>query len=111
MPGGWADIGYTPTEVAAKEVFEETGYEVDHFKLLAIFDKENINHRLQQRMYIKFLLAVKLLVVKRKLVLKQMMWSFGENELPNLSIARNTEEQIKQMFAYIKEPQKEIVID
>ena len=38
--GGWADIGYTPTEVAAKEVFEETGYEVDHFKLLAIFDKE-----------------------------------------------------------------------
>ena len=44
-------------------------------------------------MYIKFLLAVKLLVVKRKLVLKQMMWSFGENELPNLSIARNTEEQ------------------
>ncbi len=63
-------------------------------------------------MYIKFLLAVKLLAVKRKLVLKQMMWSFfGENELPNLSIARNTEEQIKQMFAYIKEPQKEIVID
>lgn len=41
-----------------------------------------------------------------------MMWSFfGEDELPNLSIARNTEEQIKQMFAYIKEPQKEIVID
>ncbi|MGH0641413.1 ADP-ribose pyrophosphatase, partial [Bacillus paranthracis] len=36
---------------------------------------------------------------------------FGEDELPNLSIARNTEEQIKQMFAYIKEPQKEIVID
>ena len=60
-----ADIGYTPTEVAAKEVLEETGFEVDDFKLLAIFDKENINHRLQQRMYIKFLLAVKLLVVKK----------------------------------------------
>lgn len=40
MPGGWADIGYTPTEVAAKEVLEETGFEVDDFKLLAIFDKE-----------------------------------------------------------------------
>ena len=35
-----ADIGYTPTEVAAKEVLEETGFEVDDFKLLAIFDKE-----------------------------------------------------------------------
>ena len=40
LPGGWADVGYTPTEVAAKEVFEETGYKVDYFKLLAIFDKE-----------------------------------------------------------------------
>jgi len=40
------------------------------------------------------------------------MWSFfGENELPNLSIARNTEAQIKEMFAYMKEPQKETLID
>src|SRR5580698_3509552 len=25
LPGGWADVGYTPFEVAAKEVQEETG--------------------------------------------------------------------------------------
>ncbi|MDD1369350.1 hypothetical protein PTB13_15675, partial [Bacillus sp. MHSD17] len=36
---------------------------------------------------------------------------FGENELPNLSVARNTEEQIREMFAYMKEPQKETLID
>ncbi len=24
LPGGWADIGYSPTEVAVKEVLEET---------------------------------------------------------------------------------------
>lgn len=76
MPGGWADIGYTPTEVAAKEVFEETGYEVDHFKLLAIFDKEKHQPSPSATHVYKILLAVKLLVVKRKLVLKQMMWSF-----------------------------------
>lgn len=63
-------------------------------------------------MYIKFLLAVKLLVVKKKTSIEtDDVEFFGEDELPNLSIARNTEEQIKQMFAYIKEPQKEIVID
>ena len=76
LPGGWADVGYTPTEVAAKEVFEETGYEVDHFKLLAIFDKENINHLHRRRMYIRFSLDARLLVEKRKLVLKQKRWSF-----------------------------------
>ncbi len=40
------------------------------------------------------------------------MWNFfGEDELPTLSIARNTEDQIKKMFAYMKEPMKEILID
>ena len=63
-------------------------------------------------MYIKFLLAVRLLVAKRKLSIEtEDVEFFGENELPNLSIARNTEEQIKEMFAYMKEPQKERLID
>ena len=62
-------------------------------------------------MYIRFSLDARLLVEKRKLALKQKRWSFGENELPNLSIARNTENQIKEMFAYMKDPQKEKLID
>ena len=28
MPGGWCDIGYTPTETAEKEAFEEAGIPV-----------------------------------------------------------------------------------
>lgn len=63
-------------------------------------------------MYIKFLLAVRLLVAKKKTSIEtEDVEFFDENELPNLSIARNTEEQIKEMFAYMKEPQKEILID
>ena len=57
-------------------------------------------------MYIKFLLAV-----KKTSIETEDVEFFGENELPNLSIARNTEEQIKEMFAYMKEPQKDTLID
>lgn len=32
LPGGWADVGYTPSEVAVKEVREETGLEVKNGK-------------------------------------------------------------------------------
>jgi hypothetical protein len=39
LPGGWADVGYTPFEVAAKEAFEETGLIVTPMRLLALFDK------------------------------------------------------------------------
>ena len=56
-------------------------------------------------MYIRFLLAVRLLVAKRKLSIEtEDVEFFGENELPDLSIARNTEWQIKEMFAYMKDP-------
>ena len=37
-PTGWADIGYSPSEVAMKEVEEETGIEVEPVALLAVFD-------------------------------------------------------------------------
>jgi ADP-ribose pyrophosphatase YjhB (NUDIX family) len=40
LPGGWADIGLTPREVAVKEVFEETGLHVETQHLMAIFDKK-----------------------------------------------------------------------
>lgn len=37
-PTGWADVGYSPSEVAAKEVWEETGIEVEPLRLLAVLD-------------------------------------------------------------------------
>jgi ADP-ribose pyrophosphatase YjhB (NUDIX family) len=37
-PVGWADVGYSPSEVAVKEVYEETGIEVEPLALIAVFD-------------------------------------------------------------------------
>jgi ADP-ribose pyrophosphatase YjhB (NUDIX family) len=37
-PVGWADVGYSPAEVAIKEVYEETGIEVEPARLIAVFD-------------------------------------------------------------------------
>jgi ADP-ribose pyrophosphatase YjhB (NUDIX family) len=37
-PTGWADIGYSPSEVAMKEVEEETGIQVEPVALMAVFD-------------------------------------------------------------------------
>jgi ADP-ribose pyrophosphatase YjhB (NUDIX family) len=37
-PVGWADVGYSPSEIAVKEVFEETGIEVEPKRLIAVFD-------------------------------------------------------------------------
>src|SRR5207342_698820 len=37
-PVGWADVGYSPSEVAVKEVFEETGIECEPVSLIAVLD-------------------------------------------------------------------------
>lgn len=44
LPGGWADVGHTPFEVAVKEVREETGLVVKPLRLLALFDKRKHPH-------------------------------------------------------------------
>lgn len=39
LPGGWAEIGFTPSETVSKECKEETGLDVKPQWLLAVFDK------------------------------------------------------------------------
>ncbi|GBC98474.1 hypothetical protein HRbin17_00987 [bacterium HR17] len=38
LPGGWADVGYTPSEIAVKETQEETGLTVEPLRLIAVLD-------------------------------------------------------------------------
>lgn len=37
-PTGWADVGYSPAEVAIKEVAEETGIQCEPLRLLSVVD-------------------------------------------------------------------------
>ena len=41
-PTGWADIGYSPAEVAVKEVAEETGIECEPQRVLAVIDGQRM---------------------------------------------------------------------
>ncbi|CAD6550683.1 NUDIX hydrolase [Paraburkholderia sabiae] len=44
LPGGWADVGLSPAENAAKEVQEESGYTVRIERLLAVWDMNKHGH-------------------------------------------------------------------
>jgi ADP-ribose pyrophosphatase YjhB (NUDIX family) len=41
-PTGWADVGYSPAEVAVKEVEEETGVECEPVRLLSVIDGQRM---------------------------------------------------------------------
>lgn len=42
FPTGWADVGYSPAEVAVKEVSEETGIECEPQHLLSVVDGQRM---------------------------------------------------------------------
>jgi ADP-ribose pyrophosphatase YjhB (NUDIX family) len=44
-PTGWADIGYSPAEVAVKEVLEETGIIAEPIRLIGVLDGQRFGSR------------------------------------------------------------------
>jgi len=40
LPGGWVDPGESPSEAAARETKEESGYDVNAVRLMAIYDRD-----------------------------------------------------------------------
>jgi ADP-ribose pyrophosphatase YjhB (NUDIX family) len=44
VPGGFADVGDTPSEAITREVLEETGYEVRPLKVTAVYDFDKQRH-------------------------------------------------------------------
>ncbi|MGZ9586731.1 NUDIX hydrolase [Paenibacillus marinisediminis] len=112
LPGGWADIGYTPSEVAVKEAQEESGYVVEPVRLLAVLDKKRHNHPPDlYHIYKMFILCRIVGGEAHSGVETSAVEFFGEDALPELSYERNTEAQIKMMFEYLRDPDKEVMLD
>ncbi|TMV49453.1 NUDIX hydrolase [Paenibacillus mesophilus] len=112
LPGGWADIGYTPKEVAVKEIREEAGLDVRAVKLLAVLDKKCHPHPPEAYYIYKLFIMCEQIGGSPEAGLETSdVAYFGENELPELSRNRTTESQIRLMFEYLHDPRKEVTLD
>jgi ADP-ribose pyrophosphatase YjhB (NUDIX family) len=101
LPGGWADIGYTPSEVAVKESMEEAGALVEPVRLLAVLDKRCHNHPPDIYYIYKIFIECRLTGwVTRDNTETSDHGFFGLDKLPPLSIPRNTEAQIRKLFDF-----------
>lgn len=99
MPGGWAEIGFSPSENVVKEVREESGLEVEVDRLLAMWDKAKHGHPPDA-----------FAIYKLNFLCKETGGSLGGghevtdvgffpiDQLPELSTPRNTAEQIRQLY-------------
>lgn len=108
LPGGWADVGYTPFEVAAKETYEETGLIVEPVRLLALFDKRKHPHPPQPWYVYKVFIQCEVkggLLVQNTEETSGARW-FRQDELTciELSTDRTTASQLETMFKLAFDP-------
>lgn len=108
LPGGWADVGCTPFEVAAKETEEETGLIVEPVRLLALFDKRKHEHPIQPWYAYKAFIHCDPIggaLVPETSETSGARW-VERQEVANLdlSIDRVTPSQIETMFSFARNP-------
>ena len=109
LPGGFGEVGYSPTENILKEIEEETGFEAKVERLLAVFDTNRF--QLQSKQYAKFVFECKLLdgQFQENQEIADLQF-FAIDQLPALSEKRITKEQIEILWQVYK-GQKEQYLD
>ncbi len=99
LPGGWADVGYTPSEVAVKETREEAGLVVKPGRLLAVLDKKCHKHPEDLFYIYKIFIECKAEDFNPASGMETTdVGFFSLDKLPELSTPRNTRGQIESMF-------------
>lgn len=112
LPGGWADVGLSVSEVVVKEIREESGYETHARRLLAVYDMRRHEHP-------PYLYHVYKIFVLCDLVGGEASHSietegadfFPLDALPDLSLPRVTPRQIARFFTLRDAPAAAVDFD
>ncbi|NTW72608.1 MAG: NUDIX hydrolase [Eubacteriaceae bacterium] len=112
LPGGFCDVGYSPSEIAVKETQEEAGIDVKPVKLLGVLDKTKHGHpKSIYYLYTIFFLCEKTGGIEAPGMETLDVDYFAIDALPELSIPRITKEQLEMMHEFYKNPDKPAVFD
>ena len=106
LPGGWADPNETPSLATEREVFEESGFEVEATKLLAVYDRAKQGHTPPFPYHVYKIFFMCRLIGGRKTTSHETdgVEFFSEDNIPSLSPARTTISQIKRFFEHYRHP-------
>ncbi len=106
MPGGWADVGEVPSSAAAREVWEESGFEVKVEKLVAVYDANRFGPLELFHAY-KIIFLCSLTGGKAAPSFETPAVDFFDlGDLPPLSEHRTTRFMIEEVFAHHADPSR-----
>ncbi len=114
LPGGWADVGDTPSQAIIREVREESGFDVQIESVVGIYDA----NRVPNKKWMPFYHAYKLLFLcsvtggaAQTSHETPDVGFFAPDDLPPLSIYRTNTSHIADAFAQAKNGQQKTIFD
>ena len=107
FPGGWADVGDTPSTAAERETLEESGYRVRAEKVLAFLDKSRHEHPPSIDYVYKVLIGCRLLggepATSHEI---DAVGFFARGASPPLDLDRVTPGQVELAFTHLDDPSR-----
>ncbi len=105
LPGGWADIGESPSESVVKEILEESGYHARATKLIAVYDRDKQGHPPHPNYIYKLFFQCELIGGSASISIEtEDVGFFAEDNIPQLSLGRILPNQITKLFEYYRNP-------
>ena len=107
LPGGWADVGDSPSENVEREIFEEAGFRARATKLLAVYDRSRHGHPpMLHHVYKMFFLCE---ITGGEAAAGGTSETdgvafFAQGEFPPLSTGRVTAAQLDRFFEHRRHP-------
>jgi len=112
MPGGWADVGDIPSEVAIRESKEESGYDVKPKKVIGVFDANRSGRPLEFFHAFKIIFLCDLVGGEAKTSDETEDVSFFNiNEIPPLSQNRTNVKHINEIKLHLDDDKRPTFFD
>jgi ADP-ribose pyrophosphatase YjhB (NUDIX family) len=107
LPGGWADVGWSPAAMVEREVAEESGFQVRARRLLALWDRARHNPGPSPFAVYKVAVACDLVGGEARPSIETLAagW-FPPEALPELSTGRITAAQIARLVELDDHPEQ-----
>ncbi|MCA9925285.1 MAG: NUDIX hydrolase N-terminal domain-containing protein [Anaerolineales bacterium] len=107
LPGGWVEVGETPSEAVEKEVWEESGFRTKAIKLLAFYDRDKQGHPPHAYHIYKALFLCEIVGGAAQTSSETTEVAFFERkQIPSdLSFSRILPKQIERLFDQLAHPE------
>jgi len=112
MPGGWADVGDLPSAMVAREVREESGFEVVPRKVIGVFDANRDGRPMNFFHAVKLVFWCEVLGGEARGSNETLAAEFFDFEaLPELSSSRTNARHLAEVRAHMLDPARAAAFD